>query len=443
MTNFHLEPIAGTHEGRRSRNASLATEQTVATGSVTEKESLVLGAGMYYKGEMTMYATRPALQLTGYVKLDIRKIKDYDTWIRYAQTGDETEVQLNFDEAITENGKKATAGLHFSAADNDLYVSFLNDKRSDDDDDFFLPSGTLFYDKESNEYKIEDREKSAGNKLSGKVFSYNDETMSVRFEGPVNLFHGMKNFSVTATSIGSGSLQTNEIRMNSLVMVDTDIPAMALDVMSRNLVDVIKNESVAEGLGDQTELLYKIADVVGEQLAKEYETKSLQGYTSLSTLPPLVRPIVISDVNLKWSPKQKAFYSEGLIGVSNILKNDINGGFEGFLEVRKDEAGASIFNLFIKASPEAWYYLGFEGNRLLVHSSNTDFNTIVSKKTNAGKAKIGEVTFVPGSDDETLAFINRFRSDYYGIQVPYDLFDGSQTIEKKTGEKKKVEDDGF
>jgi hypothetical protein len=77
--------------------------------------------------------------------------------------------------------------------------------------------------------------------------------------------------------------------------------------------------------------------------------------------------------------------------------------------------------VFIKASPEAWYYFGLEDNRLLVQSSNSEFNSIISKKTNGGKAKIGEVAFIPGSDDETLTFINRFRKDYYEIDVPYDL----------------------
>src|SRR5688572_28547443 len=91
------------------------------------------------------------------------------------------------------------------------------------------------------------------------------------------------------------------------------------------------------------------------------------------------------------------------------------------MEVKKTEDGGPVFNVFIKASPEAWYYFGLEDNRLLVQSSNSEFNTIISKKTNGGKAKIGEVAFIPGSDDETLAFINRFRRDYYEIDVPYDL----------------------
>ncbi len=446
MTDFHLEPIVETEAGKRSqRKKSVAQMQTVGKGTVGENENVVLGAGMFYKGDLTMYATRPALQLSGYVKLDIRKIKDYKTWIKYDQTGDETEVFIPFNEAITEEGKKATAGLHFSSTDNQLYITFLNDKKNEDDDNFFEPDGTLFYDKESKEYKIEDREKSAGNKLSGKVFAYNDETMQVRFEGPVKLFTGNKGFNVTSTTIGSGNLETNEIKMNSMLIMDGNLPSTALDLMGKNLADVVKNEGAAEGLGDQTELLYKIADVVGEAMAKDYEQRSLQGYVPLSTLPPLAKPLVFADVNLKWSPKAKAFYSEGLLGLSNVMKNDVNGGFEGFMEVKKTEDGGPVFNVFFKASPEAWYFFGFEDNRLLVHSSNEDFNSIISKKTNAGKAKVGEVAFIPGSDDETLAFINRFRKEYYGIDVPYSLSEGSAATPKKADEKekKKTEDDGF
>lgn len=448
MTNFHLEPVAPLEApSRRSqREDSPPALQTVATGSVTDKDKVVLGAGMFYKGDLTMYATRPALQLTGYVKLDIKKLKNYNTWIKYDQSGDSTEVQIDFDNAVTEEGKRVVAGLHFAQADNNLYISFLNDKKSEEDDDFFVPSGALFYDVEAKEYRIEDSQKAAGNKLSGKVFAYNDETSQVRFEGPVALLAGSKDFNITATTLGSGNVETNEIRMNSFLIMDSNVPSTAFDVMGKNIQDIIKNEGADEGLGDQTELLYKIADIVGERLAKDYEQKSLQNYVSLSTLPPLVKPVVFSNVMLKWSQKQKAFYSEGNLGISNIGRNDINGAFEGFMEVKKNQDGVPIFHVFFKASPEAWYYFGFEDNRLLVHSSNSEFNSIITKKTNSGKVKIGEVAFIPGSDDETLAFINRFRKEYYGIDVPYSLSEGTAApvgTKKKETEEKKKEDDGF
>ena len=174
---------------------------------------------------------------------------------------------IDFDNAVTEEGRKVSAGLHLSAFDNNLYISFLNESR-DEDEDFFIPSGTLFYDVATKEYKIEDREKAAGNKLSGKVFSYNDETQLVRFEGPINLFSGSKDFNVKATAIGQGNMQNNDIRMNSMVIVNTTAVSAAFDAMATDIAAVVKNESVEEGLGDRTDLLYKIADIVGERVAR-------------------------------------------------------------------------------------------------------------------------------------------------------------------------------
>jgi hypothetical protein len=101
-----------------------------------------------------------------------------------------------------------------------------------------------------------------------------------------------------------------------------------------------------------------------------------------------------------------------------------------------------VFNVFFKASPESWYYFGFEDNRLLMHSSNEEFNTLVAKKTNSGKAKLGDVVFVPGSEEETKAFVNRFRLEYFGIEVPYSLSE-DPAGNKKDDLKKKNDNDGF
>lgn len=463
MTDFHLEPVEEVFASRKQqRSSNPGAMQTVARGAVNEEANLILGAGMFYKGDMTMYATRPALQLDGYVKLDIRNIDSYKGWIAYSQTGDETEVMLDFDNAVNDEGRKVEAGLNFSV-NNSLYITFLNDKKDDGDESLFTPSGKLYYDTETKEYKIEDAEKDNGNKLSGKVFAYNDNNQQIRFEGPVDLIPGNKDFSVTASVLGSGNMSTNEIRMNTLLTMDSNVPLPAFEVMAREVQEVILNDGADEGLGDPTELLYKVANVVGERIAREYEQRSLENYVSLATLQPMVRPLVISNVNLKWSSEHKAFYSEGNIGISNVLNKDINGAFEGFLEIKRDEDGGSTFNLFFKASGDVWYYFGFEGSRLLVQGASNAFNDVIAKRTNAGKTKIGEVAFVPGSDEETVSFINRFRKDYYGIESPYSLSSQSiavpaapttplnqpppqkidQTQQPADKQKEMLEDDGF
>jgi hypothetical protein len=100
-----------------------------------------------------------------------------------------------------------------------------------------------------------------------------------------------------------------------------------------------------------------------------------------------------------------------------------------------------VLHLFIKGSPDAWFYFGYEDNRLMVHSSVPPMNEVIVKKANAGKAKVGELVVIPGTDDETLAFINRFRQVYNNIEAPYDLFAGSSARKKE--KKKDSADDGF
>jgi hypothetical protein len=423
---------------QKRRRQLFATQQTVAHGAVTEDAKLVLGPRMYYKGDMVMYATKPALQLKGYAKLDLQKVKNYSTWLVYEQSGDEKEIYLDFDKAVTEEGRKVDAGLHFTQ-DNRLYIAFVTDKRNDDDEDFFRPSGSLFYDTAGNEFKIEDRAKARGEKLSGRVLAYNDETEEVRFEGPVTFFKGLPDFNIDASVVGSGNIETNDIKMNALVMADMKVPDPLFQLMAQDLLNIIKNENVEEGMGDHTELLYKVANVVGEKTAKEYESRSLQSYVPIASLPGMAKPLVFSNVDLKFSEEFAAFYSTSSLGISNIGRTDINGGFEGFMEMRRTEDGSPVYHVFIKASPDSWYYFGYEDHRMLIHSSNPALNEMVSKKTNAARSKIGELVYIPGSDDETLAFINRFRKNYLDIESPYDL---RATSSKKKDEKKK-EDDGF
>lgn len=71
MTDFHLEPITEETKNKRSRgNASM---QTVGNGAVTEQNNIRVAPRIFYKGDMTMFATKPALQLKGFVKLDLKK----------------------------------------------------------------------------------------------------------------------------------------------------------------------------------------------------------------------------------------------------------------------------------------------------------------------------------------------------------------------------------
>ena len=137
LKDFHLEEFV---EGRRGNEVS---QHSVATGSVSEEDNLMISPGMYYKGDVKLEAHNPMLKLDGYLKLNLTKIPNYNTWIRYSHAANQEKISIDFDNSLTEGGKVISAGLYFDGFDNDLYSIFVDDPRNPEDEIFFRPSGEL------------------------------------------------------------------------------------------------------------------------------------------------------------------------------------------------------------------------------------------------------------------------------------------------------------
>ena len=438
LRDFRLEGFA---EGRGRNQRTV--QHTVANGSVSEEDNLMLSPGMFFKGDVKLLAHKPALELDGYVKLDLKSIRNYNTWIKYASEAEQQEIQFLFDESVTSTGQLLSAGLHFDYNDNALYSTFCYDKRDYQDEDFFKPSGYLSFKADSNEFIIISKEKDLGQSYAGKVFAYNETTQDIRFEGPVHFVDNSKTMEIMAAAMGEGNLETNELSFNSFLTMDFKLPSTIYTLMANDFEKVVEEFGAPEALEDRTELLYLLAEIIGNRTAKAYEEKSKLGYAPLAEASPnLVKPFVFSNLKFKWSADQTAFYNDGNIGLSNILRTDLNSQFEGFFEVRKTEGGETI-NIFIKAAPESWYFFSYENNKIYIYSSNAELNDFVKKKTNIGKAKLGEFQFGPSDLGETLSFINTFRAVYFNIDEPYDLQSEMLKDDKKSEEETDEDDDGF
>lgn len=437
LRDFHLEQGIA----KRGRESGF---HSVASGEIMATERLVVSPGMFYKGGIEMVANKPALELDGFVKLDLKNDPGYDTWIQYKSDAELQEVIFNYDESLTEGGKQLNAGLHFDINDNTLYSTFIKDKMSQDDLDFFKPSGFLRYLPDSGAFVIMDRDKEIGISFAGEVFEYNEQTSEIAFEGPVAFMENSKDVSIVASASGTGNLRETKVEFSSFLALDFNVPGSIYDIMGQDFLEAVEAYGAPEALEDQDLILYLLADVIGNRGAKAYEARRAEEYTPIGGMSgDLVKPFVFSNIDFEWSNEQRSFYnSGGVLGLSNVLRSDMNAQFEGFFEIKKNPDGEAI-NLFIKGGPGVWYHFSYENNKLLIFSSNVIFNETVTEKTNAVKAKIGEMVWGPGDMVETMDFVNRFRSVYYGITEPYD-FESELAIEEK--DKKATtddDDDGF
>lgn len=442
--SFELKEVPVGDANRKGEKATRL--MTVSGGEVMENQNLIISSGFLYKGSVTMYASKPALELDGFTKLQL-KDPEYNHWVKFQRKEGEKEVQLPFDNAMLENGEKVIAGIHTSIRD-ELYTTFVETRDASSDIDFFKASGVLSYSDTFNTYKIETPSKGLGQTYAGSTMIYSDTTKSIIFEGIANfLSPATTQMSIMASVLGSGNKETNEYLADAMITLDFQAPQDAMETMADDLLDVIERVGPPLANDISIELLYKLANLTDEATARFYEESSLKDYTSLVSSSKLLElPMVVSGVKMQWNKEQKAWHNTTKLALSNIYQNDMNAKLDGFLEMKKDESGADVVNLFIQAAPGVWYYMGYTFNQLVLFSSNPKFNDAVSGKSNVGKAKPGEKILALGDQNETLTFINSFRLNYFGINEPYNLVlpdDASLEDESFDTIKKDDKDDGF
>ncbi|WMN07669.1 hypothetical protein QYS48_29500 [Marivirga arenosa] len=414
MGEFSLEPIPDASKNDKQL-------RTVSSGVVRKEDRLLMSPGMFFKGDVTMYADKPALELKGYIQPDLRDIPNYDTWIAYTSDGSAKEVVIDFDNSTTEMGEPLQAGIHFDNVSNQLYATFMTEKRDFTDADFFKPSGLLTYNANGNQFVIESKGRKSGTSYAGKYFAYNEEDQKLEFEGPFKFMNSRKEAEFNSAGSGSGDLLNQEFIFNLMMTVEFDLPNGFTQIIGNDMIEVIQRLGLPESTKDLDRLLPKLAEIAGNSAAKRYEEYIFNEYIPLHALSSnLTKTLVLNNLDMKWSDMEQAWYSVGKIGFSNTGAQDINANVDGFVELQKKEMGSAI-KLFLQVSPSCWYFFHYEQDRLIFFSSNAGANDLITKKSKADKAKFGEFVFLTGDKSEVISFIEEYRRKYFDIDAPYYL----------------------
>jgi len=395
---------------------------TVADGTVTEDLRMLVSPGFFFKGDVTMYADRKALDMRGLIKPNITSLGEYDYWIKYENPGDTTEVIVDINTARTSEDQPVVAGLLYDNVSNHVYMAYLHDRKRLEDEYLFKAEGTLHYDYETMEFAIESPEKTNQSSYAGKSFIYNDLSKKLIFEGPIDFIKNTPDYNLKTTMLGIATPDSNQYFMDAMLAFDINIHPTLINTMSLDIMDIVERLGADVAHLNSIELIYKLADMIGDTPAKNYENGTLNDYVPLiSSSPQMNKTLVISNVDLNWSNNHRAWYNTSPIGLSNIKINDINATVDGFLEIKKNDDGSDFVSLFIQVAPTTWYYFGYNDHLLAMFSSNDDFNALVTENSTLSKTGFGGFSTVIGDEFEVMHFINEYRKNYFGITEPYDL----------------------
>ncbi|MES2386415.1 MAG: hypothetical protein V4543_00320 [Bacteroidota bacterium] len=425
---------------------------TQSGGEVPETQPLRLTPGILFKGGVIMNARKANLEFKGMVTLDTKKNTN-QAWITYVNK-DERNFSVNTEGATDASGQLLTSGLFIEDGENNMYSVFVNTKKNPTDVALFTSTGLLSFTPETKVFKVGSAEKMKGTTYEGNIFSYNDSTSRVGYEGKFTMLRqGPKpdeDYILNTAGSGEGNSDSANYTLGAMMQFISSIPANSWKAMEATAKDRVKTLQPQPANEDLTAVLFRIADIAGNRSARDYEIRSKVNYSPIAeTVGKLARGIVMSDVNLRWSAKQNAWYSVGKIGVANINRTDLNAKVTGAIEVRKGLQGDFV-NIYLEFSQDGWFYFGYDDSKkLLVSSSDDKFMAEIKKSSKANITRAGTYCFAPAEGGEKGTFLkdyfkNYFDQDYVDTepvpQQPAGIDASATSTDTEDKDKKKKQD---
>lgn len=385
-------------------------KNTYAYASITDSMNFTLNRYFGFTGKMELHAAKPELYFEGGYLLKHSCDKLTSEWIKIRSDIDPKKVMIPVKGDIENTGNgKLRVSVFYSMTENTLKPGFFVKPDNVTDQDLITADGFLVYDPVKGEYRVTSEAKQKDLTISGNSLALNTSRCILQGEGSVNLTGDLGR--VTMNSAGRVTCQTvtDSTFLNIMTALDFFFSEEAMKVMADDL-----NAADLKGM-DISNINYTkpLRELVGQQEADKLLTE-LSLYGQYKKFPEVLNhTLVLSDLNLSWNPEVRSYISNGPIGVSNIGRTSVNRYVNGYVEVIKRRTG-DMFNIYLEATPDKWYFFSYSGGTMQALSSFKDFNDkLVGLKEDQRVLKGGDgeksYQFIVSTSDKKTTFLRKMR----------------------------------
>jgi len=107
---------------------------------------------------------------------------------------------------------------------------------------------------------------------------------------------------------------------------------------------------------------------------------SIQGGAFKKVPKEFQNTLIISDVNMKWNPRTRSWFSVGQIGISSMGKIQINKYFDGRIEI-KNKGAYTTLTIALDLGNKEYYYFTYNSSTgmMMTYLSNKEFVKIIEE----------------------------------------------------------------
>jgi hypothetical protein len=361
--------------------------EAAVAATVEDGKPLELIPGMLFAGKLKLSTHRRDFDFDGKVSVNLEGRNHF--WIDYSGTGGH-RIRVP-DNVAAPDGSPLRSGLYLDGAGN-LHTLFMEPNRLAGA--FAVSEGTGFisFNPDDGFYTLE-------NQISTKLhykehhFAYHPGNKSSRFGGVVHLNESTREIQVSASAVGDFDAQKQRLGMNAVIELQLRANRKPFETIAASFQG-FQGIGATSGLED---LYYNLAHFMPAQDLAILKNTPPEEWNLLSFFVGSM----VFNAHLEWSKEHRAFYSQGLVGISNFFKSQVNAQVDGFVYIPM-ASGRQELHLYLKGK-DHWYYFQRQGDQMRVCSSNQAINEYYQSKEPG-------MPFLP--EEEVQEMIESFQSRF-------------------------------
>lgn len=358
---------------------------TIAEGIIGKDQYFYLNPYFSFQGNVELDARRSYLTFNGGAGLIHDCDFGEDTYLKFKAEIDPAFVHIPIEEQPFDIDMNYTyAGLFLAGDSVSIYPAFLSRKRLPRDQYIIASSGILYFDRQSDEYRISPREKLQHPGHPGNLLRLSRKDCVLTGEGKIRL--GLIPGQVRISSVGNArhDMNTRETELSVTLALDFFMSEDAFELMAGEIDGMPTLEAVDLAA---PEYVKNLTELIGRDRMERYQTElGLYGEYQ-SSVPELTHSLFFTNVKLIWDQPSRSYRSAGKISLGTINGDQINKQLNGYMEFTKRRNG-DLVDIYLELDRSNWYYFGYTRGVMSVLSSNRDFNTAIDEvKTSQRKMK--------------------------------------------------------
>jgi hypothetical protein len=357
-----------------------APQATRASGKIAPTANFTLNPHFGYSGNVYLTAENEFLNYRGAVSLQYACDTLSYAPIRFTGTLNPDSVLIPINEKIKDiHDRPVVAAIVSSAKEGGIYTAFGRSKDQLNDAEYIYATGFLTFNEELNSYIVTSREKIEDLELEGNIVSLNKKSCIATGEGRLNLGTTFGRVDFIPVGYITHFIAEDSAIIKTAIAIDFFFNDNAMKIIA----DQIESSQNLEGIDLLNLRHYQTAlrEILGKDEYKKAYVE-LSQYYHFQRLPrPLQLNFVIADIDMQWKQEERAFVSNGNIGVAICGKRELNRYVPGLVEIQKkgsNRNSQTSMQLYFEIDKQ-WFYFQYSssGKNMQAYSSVKEFNDFI------------------------------------------------------------------